>query len=191
MLKLFEVLWEVEKVKKSGKTNALAQAADDTKGVLLVTTYNQAQTLQPLYPNAIITTPHNLEKIKEYAKPMFIDHHLLFILAKNFDREKREKLDQFAKTIEDLKLAKSFDREKIDELEKQIEDLKIKLQDVEKPSKSIYDENTVEQINQVCTMIDYEKTSKPKEKQSLLSRFLGLKSVSQKTYLIDSSDIKQ
>ena len=165
MLKLFEVLWEVEKVKKSGKTNALAQAADDTKGVLLVTTYNQAQTLQPLYPNAIITTPHNLEKIKEYAKPMFIDHHLLFILAKNFDREKREKLDQFVKTIEDLKLAKSFDREKIDELEKQIEDLKNKLQDAEKPSKL-----PVEQIEEIWKQTTKEQEGLLRTKPSLLKR---------------------
>jgi len=115
MLTLFDILHEIEKTKQNGKTAALAQAADDIRGILLVSTFEQAKKLKPLYPNAIIMTPHSLEQIRQYNKPIFIDHYLLFILAKNLVKEKDEKISE----LQDEMIEKAFEMQRrISELER-------------------------------------------------------------------------
>jgi len=105
LLALFEILYEIEKHHGNGKTTALAQAAEDLNAILLVATFDQAKSLQPLYPNAIIMTAHNLEQIRSHNKPIFIDHYLLFMLAKNLVKEKDEKISE----LQDLMMEKLFD----------------------------------------------------------------------------------
>lgn len=119
MLKIFEVLFKVESNRQrgSGRTTALAQAADDTRGVLLVATYSQVKLLQPLFPNATIVVPHHIDQI-ETNKPIFIDHYLYYILVKNFDKEKREKIFELENQIKEFKVLVSDMENQIKELQK-------------------------------------------------------------------------
>lgn len=96
----------IEATRQNGKTSILAEAVQNSEGVLVVHSHDFGKQLQQKYPKLVCANSFNIDSLRGLSKPIFIDHSCLFNLVLDMKNKYEKQISDLENEIEDLKNGK-------------------------------------------------------------------------------------
>jgi len=93
----------IEATRQNGKTSILAEAVQNSEGVLVVHSHDFGKQLQQKHPKLVCANSHNIDSLRGLSKPIFIDHFCLYNMVVEMKNNYEKQIFDLKKEIENGK----------------------------------------------------------------------------------------